>query len=267
MSKIRSVDRTVLVAIALLILASLFAFTGHITLYGNLNLVTIVSDFYANISSELASIAITVLIIDQLNQRREKREQLKRDRYFADEQRKRDQLLAIFELDRADTVETRQAIIRLMSKSNLFEGAKLSSINFTSVDLSFAKLNQTWLINCDFSRAKLFHAHINKADLTTAKFKDTNLQGASCLGSNLSFAVIENADLRNSNLSGANLLYVEISSSNLWNAILPDGAQYESNIELVRYTDPTHVDYGQTLEKINAIRRKLGIDPIEYLKS
>ncbi|MFQ5401667.1 MAG: pentapeptide repeat-containing protein [Anaerolineae bacterium] len=59
------------VALALLTMAFLGGALGYINQHSGLFIsVSFITDFYANVSTELASIAITVLVIDTLNDRR-----------------------------------------------------------------------------------------------------------------------------------------------------------------------------------------------------
>ena len=55
----------------MLILAISIAIYGYIDLHGNwLTPLPVIADFYANIATELASIAVTVLVIDGISERR-----------------------------------------------------------------------------------------------------------------------------------------------------------------------------------------------------
>jgi hypothetical protein len=67
------------VGVTLALLASLVAVIGYLSQHADLSLGLFLShltaDFYANVSTELGSIAITVLIIDSLNQRRMTRQE------------------------------------------------------------------------------------------------------------------------------------------------------------------------------------------------
>ena len=67
-----SKNSTALFGLVILFLGSFIAVRGYSTLHpGEFKFIDLVNDFYANASSELLSIAITVLVIDTLNRRRD----------------------------------------------------------------------------------------------------------------------------------------------------------------------------------------------------
>lgn len=80
-------------------------------------------------------------------------------------------------------------------------------------------------------------------------------------GTNLSGAHLEGASLRGANLK--NLRWP--TNYGDYPVILPDGTVWtpEETNRLGRFTHENHLDYKATLAKINAIRVKLGCDPIK----
>lgn len=72
------------VGIALAILSGVVTVIGYLNLHSGLDLGAVINnllrDFYSNISAELASIAMTVLIIDRLNQRRDRQTEERRQK-------------------------------------------------------------------------------------------------------------------------------------------------------------------------------------------
>ncbi len=75
-------------------LAILFGIWGYVDQHNTFDISQFLADFYANISAELGSIAITVLIIDTLQHRREERREAEREkeREEREEERKTEEL-------------------------------------------------------------------------------------------------------------------------------------------------------------------------------
>ena len=44
---------------------------------------------------------------------------------------------------------------------------------------------------------------------------------------------------------------------------MPDGTEWTSDTDINKFTDPKHPAFPSTLEKINTIRKKMKIKPIE----
>lgn len=155
-----------------------------------------VTDFYANFSMELASIAITILIVDRLYRRR-------------DEEREKKDL--ILQMGSPNNVFAREAIRRLRKQGWLFdstmEGADLGRANLEMADLDKVSL----------VKVKLEGANLKGANLTGADLREANLRGVNLKGANLSDALLEEADLSESSLKKANM-----SSTNLKNAFLSE---------------------------------------------
>ena len=209
----------------------------------------LLADFYANISAELASIAITVLIIDALNRRRER---------VIEESRQREQLMrqlgsSVNEVAKRAAEELRAygwLTDGTLQDSDLrvanLEGAKLwkadlQGANLQWANLKYANLNGAVLVGATITQARLWGTKLGGADLRGANLSQAALyravlHGASLCEANLEGvhlegAKLENADLRGANLSGAML--DELTT-------LPDGTPWHAEIDLARFTDPAH---------------------------
>lgn len=78
---------TRLIGVILLVLSIGMGWYGYTKVHGSeVDILTFLEDYYANVSSELASIAVTVIIIDALQRRRDKSQSDfdERDRLFRD---------------------------------------------------------------------------------------------------------------------------------------------------------------------------------------
>jgi hypothetical protein len=137
----------------MLISAVIIAVLGYLNQHGNLFIPTpIVTDFYANISTELISIAITILVIDALNERR------------AIQQEKK---ALILQMSSPTNSIAREAVRILRMRGWLTDGT---------------------LRGANLLRANLRKAYLEKADLQDVLFYKADLQGAYLQWSNLTGA-------------------------------------------------------------------------------
>ncbi len=122
-------------------------------------------------------------------------------------------------------------------------------------------------INLDF--ADLQSAELTKVDLQEASMHSAQLQGSSLWQSNLNNAMLKDANLTGANLQLANLQGVAFSSAYHLNgetrnpgSILPDGTIFQNGVNLEKFTDPTHPEFKPVLERVNALRKEMHLDPI-----
>jgi uncharacterized protein YjbI with pentapeptide repeats len=215
------------------IILGIFAFLsikfGYCYVYGNnLTLHNLVNDLYANIGTELASIALIVLIIDYLSDRRA-------------DKNLRDQLAR--EMGLKDNAFATKAVKELRAHGWLTDGSlhgidlgasDLSGADLTDADLSnsiitAANLNRSFLVN-----AKLTNAIINGANLEDADLSNANLMNADLRWSDLSHVDFRGAQLDGADFEGAALDDAKItleqlrSVKSLAQATMPDGRKYDA---------------------------------------
>lgn len=209
--------------VALLALATLVVSVGIADQYPDLDPLQfgrrLFRDLYANLGAELAGIAVTVLLIDRLHQRRT-------------DENKRDMLiLQMGSPDHSFAIEAvRMVAARDWLKHGALKGAHLSRAN-----LKGANLQQVIIAEARLGLANLRHAKLIEADL-----QGTYLQGA-----NLEEADLRGADLRGANLNDANLCGVRLDDSTLFNGdtILPDCTYWTPGTDMSRFTDSRHPDF------------------------
>ena len=172
-------------------------------------------DFYANISAELTSIAITVLIIDAIYQKRDI------------EREKRDLMLQMGSPDNAFATE---AVRRLRAQGWLEDGT-LRHAYLCRADLRGVYLSKADLSKADLSEANLSGANLSEANLSNADLYWTNLSNVDLSGANLSKANLFRANLRGADLHRANLLEAKVAAKQLAHAkilggvTMPDGTE------------------------------------------
>ncbi len=160
-----------------------------------------------------------------------------------------------------------------LTDANL-QGANLIVANLPGVDLTEANLQRANLFVADLRGADLAVANLQGANLAVANLQEANLIEANLQGANLTEANLQEAnlfvadlrgaDLTDANLQGADLTAAHLRGTNLTDAnlhevTLPDGNKYTDNIDIKKFTDPTHPEFAETLEKVNEIRRELGL--------
>jgi uncharacterized protein YjbI with pentapeptide repeats len=258
--------------IFLALLSLLMLVTGQILMYGQFDLRQAFLDSYTNLSAELLSIALTLSVISVLSRLRERR-------LFTQEREKATLLkrLPTVELD-----EKREILKRLRDEDALFDGtlhnlnmasvdlqnldfshadmeginltsAKLSHSRFTGADLQGANLSKATLRFARCENVRLLEANLTRADLQMTNLTDADLRYAELENADLRGAILDAADLRGANLSGANLsgACLELrfderpfSAAKFDGAtILPDGANWNAEADLRRFTNPDHAEF------------------------
>ncbi len=240
------------VGVILLTAAIIMGIAGYHSLHSSFDLGAFLADYYANASTELTSIAITVLLIDNLNRRRDERvsrqhelEQLRRQlgsrvnevaSHAAEELRAEGWLtdgtlqsddLRFADLDRAELWDADLQGVNL-------QWARLRRTNLTDANLVGTNLTQTTLQD-----ARLAGADLMQANLTDARLSHANLQGARLNHADLTGAHLEGARLQDADLRGAVLTRAIFDER----ATLPDGSKWSAENDLARFTDPQHPDF------------------------
>lgn len=150
-------------------------------------------NFFLTLSPGLAGIALTVLLLDYLSEKRAERAL-------------RWQLL--HEMGSHDNHTALRAVHELRLRGWLMDRT-----------LENALLHHANLTHANLSNANLCHADLQNAQLTHAELQNANLSETDLHGVNLAHANLQNANLRNSNVTIEQLA----QAYSLENAILPDG--------------------------------------------
>lgn len=171
---------------------------GYLTLYGPTT-ENVVLDLYANFGAEFIGIAVTVLVIDFLNQLRQEQE-LKRQ--------------LIRDMGSEVNIFTMRAIRELKAhgeqpggwlKDGTLHNAMLLGANLSSAPLESADLSGVDLTGAILHEAFLADAQLNRAILRFADLSDADLEAATLCDADLSGAVLRRTNLRQANLRDANL--------------------------------------------------------------
>ena len=247
---------------ALLVLALLVGTLGYVNERELLHLTEtakqILKYLSANASTELASIAITILIVDALYQRRETEREKKR---------------LILQMGSPDNAFAREAVRALWARGWLHDGsvnkAYLKLANLQGADLRDTSLQKVHLEAADLRKARLDSVELQEAIMVGANLQGTslgranlqgailshaNLQGAFLWDANLQGVDLEDADLRGADLRNANLQGALLRRANLQGTDLMDTNLQEAWLKDALYNDATTWPEGFTppAEAINA---------------
>lgn len=201
-------------AIIIGIIGILILIFGYFHLFG-ISLDYAISELYTNFGTDFISIAITVLVIDNLNKRRQE-DELKRQliREMGSENNVM-ALRAIREMKACGKNKGGWTTDGSLNNAPLM-GANLSNASLEGASLIGADLTYTKLNSAFLTDAKLNNTLLEFSDLSDADLEDANLQGAKLRGTLLINTNLSGADLRNSNLGEARLQGIKYNISTLW---------------------------------------------------
>ena len=186
------------------------------------------ADYYANISAEFGSVAITVLIIDTLSRRRQKQEEKQR---------------LIRQMSNKDNGIALQAVEELRALNALKDGT-LRRINIEEANLSGVRLGRADLRQARMDFSSLDEGHLFFANLERADMSGVDLSSAVMTGANLRYANLVAADLRGALLTEVDLMHAKLDNAKFnENTRLPDNTNWTSESDLKRFTDPTNPNF------------------------
>ena len=184
---------------------------------GAFHFADVIRVYYAAVSTELVSIAFTVLILNTMYQHRESR-------------REKGQLVSL--MGSSDSRITLEALENLRSRGWLKDGT-LRGARLTGADLRGANMRMA-----DLREADLQDAALDSTDLLGAKLSGANLQGAGLAGANLQRTRIDKAMLDGASLSHVNLFDSDVADEQLArahmlvDAAMPNGDRYDGRFDL-----------------------------------
>lgn len=207
-------------------------------------------DFYANLATELGSIAITIFVIDRLYQWRSEEQEKRRiieqmgspSNDFAVEATRlarekgwlRDGSLRDANFDLADLRKVnldrgnlrRASFVNTRLENANFGDAVLEGTNFSNAHLEssvfiYAKLKEARLLGANSPMSTWMYADLEAADLRLVVFREANLryanfQRANLVGTNFEGAHLGGANLANTNTLGAFLQNAKYTKDTLW---------------------------------------------------
>lgn len=213
-------DVALLVGIALLIAGVIVGVEGgKISSGDGFSMTKLIGDFYANVATEAIGIAITVIVIDTLNRRRESKQDLK--------------ATLTYDLRSRSPDVVRRTLTELRKRGWLDDGtlrrAYLSGADLSGADLSFADLSDAYLSGTNLEGTVFRSARLLNADLS-----QSNLQGA-----NFSKAMLRSANLDDCNLIGTDFTEADLTSARIdqesvgqvrsyAKATMPNGVKFEN---------------------------------------
>lgn len=232
------------VGIILLVLAAVGGVLGYQSQHpGQFDFRELVADLYDNVVSDLASVGITILLIDALTRRRGvqgEREQLIRQMASRDNGIA---LGAVEELRARGWLENGTLEGAYLLGADLRE-ANLVGADLRRTDLSWANLRGANLVETKLQGASLSHADLRGILSVVVSLQGVKLTGANLKDAHLLEANLEGADMEGANLQGASLFRAYLrgvqsltdeqlaQAKALHHAIMPDGSQYDGRFNL-----------------------------------
>ena len=229
--------------------------------------INLLRDYSVHVSTDLIFVAITILIIDNLN----KAEAIKRERQDL-----------IFQMGSANNVVATEAVRRLKGGdfwSNSLQGKRFPGADLTKAELKEADLRNTDLDGTNLTEAKLEYAHLEGAvfidtNLSRANLSNAHLENAKILVTIKDLHIFEGANLNEVDLKGATFSIkkeeelvndesLQLCYANRLNhAIMPDGRPYDGRYRLKG--DINQPDVINNEDDINIMARFYGVTVEEY---
>lgn len=233
--------------------------------------------YITNAFTELLSIGLTILVLDERARQREARRQHDEDlrrilremrspsaeegARAVDEARERGFLLD-GTLTAADLWSAHLAQTDLESAH--LAGALLARANLSGALMRYINLQEANIISANLAGANLEGANLSDADLQGSNLADANLRGANLSGADLENVNLANADLSGTDVTGAKLKGASLIDAHIDDAhfdsetVLPDAQEvgfeggktlydryWTPNADKRRYFDPKHPDFWQ----------------------
>ncbi|MEM7118018.1 MAG: pentapeptide repeat-containing protein [Chloroflexota bacterium] len=172
--------------------------------------VPLIEDFYANISAELASVSVTILLVDRLYRRQDDREI--RERLF-------------HRMKGGDKASVREATAEMLAhkgwlKLELKRSRSTHGLDFESASFYEEDLSEVWHFGSTFRNANLRSVNFRDAKITYCDFENAVL----------SFANFQNVRIRRSTFVAADLSYANfdgIKPAPLYPSIYADDDEAE----------------------------------------
>jgi uncharacterized protein YjbI with pentapeptide repeats len=182
--------------------------------------------YVSNLWTEALSIAVTVIVLDQVSQWRDKQ---RRNRDLREslihETRSINNTVAIHAVNE---LRDRNWLI---GEQGVLQGANLENAHLQGVDFADTNLAKTELSYANLQSARLTFANMQEAHLYESNLYDANLGYANLQAAHLYKANLQEADLIGANLESANLMQADLRKADLEYASLQNAILAHVNLE------------------------------------
>ena len=223
------------------------------------------SDFWQNFSTEIMGAIVTFLLFEiVIGGRRQHDARL--EAHTEQLERLIRIMQSIEHLPAANAVEELRA--RNWLKDGTLAGRDFKNAHLKSLHLAEANFEDCNLCHANLQDANLEDSKLEKAALEGANLKGANLTNADMCGANLRYADMSTSILSDADMRGASLTHAKMGSYSSYEQRfarlnLPDGTRWSREVYIARFTDPEHPHYQATLERINALRKKMGLPSVD----
>jgi len=179
--------------------------------------------YSTNIFTELLSVGITILVLDRLNERRQRFREKERLQALARSRANQVALNAIEEMRFNGWLEGDESLLQ----NAYLARANLRTVNLANANLQAARLYRANLQNSYLFRADLQGANLESSDMQEADLRRANLQDCKLMSVNFQDAIMGSA-----NLAGARLTRANLSGTRLRRAVLSETNLYRANLQM-----------------------------------
>ena len=218
------------------------------------------------------SVLITVGILDRLSDNRDTKRQYE-DRINelvrrAGSRVSQTAVSAVEELNRLNLLIGENGRLKGedLSNADLRGQLNLHEINLEAANLGHAKFKDSIMTSANLKSAHLMwselrgvvldRADLRCANLTYARLYDVRLGGADLRGAYMIDAKLEDTRFRYFNMyepGKSPSFLIEVPP-----AVLPDGTEFNDEVDMDKFTNTNHPQFGKTLDQINRIRKEMG---------
>ncbi|MCY3867106.1 MAG: pentapeptide repeat-containing protein [Chloroflexi bacterium] len=153
-----------------------------------------------------------------------------------------------------------------LSNADLRGLKSLQGVNLQNANLSYAKFEDTNMRGAILTGAHLFHAELKSVVLDEASLSCANLMYAKLNDVRMGEVDLRGAYMTDAHLNDTRFRYLNAFApgespsylEEIQPAILPDGTRFNNEVDIEKFTNTNHPQFGTTLEDINRIRRNMG---------
>ena len=136
-----------------------------------------------------------------------------------------------------------------------------SSTKFNDIDLSFMKLQRSYLGCANLNEINLQGADLRYTYLEDANLKFSNLSNSKLQGANLWFADLQGADISNANFEGADLQDANLQGTKII------GTKFDYKYQQLFHTQPPDLNDGKSEISTRIKQAQIKIDNLEKMES
>lgn len=198
--------------------------------------------YEVNIFTEVLSVLVTIVVLDQLNAMRIQKQMKHGLIREAGSRSNETAKAAVDYMNHENWLAGEKGILRNadLSFANL-QGARLVDANLEGANLEGANLSGAVLVDANLRNAKFINSDLTKTILHGANLERVDFDGSTLHDTDLSGANLKDASLLMADIKGKTVFEMSVKDYTI-RAILPDGSTGKIGDDLSRFFDPNHPD-------------------------